>query len=95
MIYNIVAVKDELTETFLQPQFGENKDALLRIFSHQINTIPLWKENASDFSLYSLGTFDESTGMFTSSITKIISGHAVLKKGEKDDLQSDQQAAEN
>lgn len=88
MIYNVVAVKDELTQSFLQPQFGETKEELLRIFSHQINNIPLWKENASDFSLYSLGTFDESTGMFSTSITKIISGHSVLKKGENNDIQS-------
>lgn len=89
MVYNVVAVKDELTDTFLQPQFGENKEALLRIFSHQINTIPLWKDNASDFSLYGLGTFDETTGVFTSTITKICSGHTVLKKGEQSDIQSD------
>lgn len=84
--FTIVAVKDELTNTFLQPTFGENEDALLRIFKTQINTIPIWKDNASDFSLYRLGYFNQETGEITSDIAKITSGHSVREKGEVVDI---------
>lgn len=78
--YYIVAVKDELTGTFLQPTFGENIEALKRIFATQINTIAIWKENASDFSFYQLGLFDQETGRIVSDVVKLVSGHSVLRK---------------
>lgn len=79
-LFFIVAVKDEMTNTFLQPFFGENLDALQRIFSTQINTIPIWKENPSDFSLYKLGYFDQETGEIIPDTLKLCSGHSVRRK---------------
>lgn len=78
--FYIISVKDELTGTFLQPTFGENIDALKRIFTTQINTIAIWKENASDFSLYQLGYFDQETGEIIPEVIKLVSGHSVLRK---------------
>lgn len=83
----IVAVKDELTETFLQPTFGEDLNALIRIFKTQINTLPIWKDNPTDFSLYQLGHFDQQTGNIIPEIKKIISGHSVKERRETSDIQ--------
>ena len=79
-LFYIVAVKDELTNTFLQPTFGENMDALQRIFSTQINSLPIWKDNPTDFSLYMLGHFDAETGEIIPDIQKLVSGHSVRRK---------------
>lgn len=82
-VFKIVAVKDELTQSFLEPTFvGEIKEAE-RLFQYQINNIPLWKDNASDYSLYYLGSFDQETGYISSSLEKITSGHTVLRKETK------------
>lgn len=77
----IVAVKDELTNTFLQPTFGDNIDALKRIFKTQINSLPIWKDNPADFSLYILGEFNQETGEILPRVEKITGGYA-LKEGE-------------
>ena len=73
--FYVVAVKDELTQTFMNPTFGDNLDALKRIFFTQIKTVPIWRENPTDFSLYLLGTFNQSTGELNSHIEKITSGY--------------------
>lgn len=77
--FYICAVKDELTGKFLQPTFGEDLEAIKRTFSYQINNIPIWKDNASDFSLYKIGLFSEVSGMIIPDLEKIISGHSVRK----------------
>lgn len=87
-MFYIVAVKDELTETFLQPTFGENLEALQRIFKTQINTLPIWKDNPTDFSLYLLGHFDQKSGIIIPEMKKIISGHTVKERSETIDIQS-------
>lgn len=78
--FYICAVKDELTGKFLQPTFGEDLEAIKRTFSYQINNIPIWKDNASDFSLYKIGLFSEVSGMIIPDLEKIISGHSVRKE---------------
>lgn len=87
-MFYIVAVKDELTNTFLQPTYGENLDALIRIFKTQINTLPIWKDNPTDFSFYQLGHFDQETGIIIPDIKKLMSGHTVLERSENSDIQS-------
>lgn len=87
-MFFIVAVKDELTQTFLQPTFGENLDALTRIFKTQINTLPIWKDNPTDFSLYLLGHFDSNKGIIIPELKKLISGHSVKERRENNDIQS-------
>lgn len=83
--YRIYAVKDELTQTFLQPVFVEKEDEIIRIFTYQINNTPIWKDNASDYSLYYLGTFDSDSGTIIAEIPKkVISGHSVRRKDIKE-----------
>lgn len=89
MKFNIYAVKDELTQKFLQPTFGENEDAVIRIFKTQINSLPIWKDNPSDFSLYQVGTFTEETGEIEPAYHKICSGHTVkIMEGEENAIHS-------
>lgn len=78
--FYVVAVKDELTKKFLQPTFGEDMDALMRLFTYQINNNPIWKDNASDFSFYKLGFFSQESGMMIPDIEKLSSGHSVKKE---------------
>lgn len=78
----VVAVKDELTKKFMQPTFGDDLDALMRIFTYQINANPIWKDNASDFSFYILGFFNQNSGILIPDMQKICSGHSVVKKGD-------------
>lgn len=80
----IVAVKDELTDTFMQPVFGESQEELERIFKYQINSIPLWKENADDYSLYKLGEFNDNNGQIISDIKKLMGGRSAVKKEENE-----------
>ena len=93
--YNIYAVKDELTNKFMQPIFIKQEQTAdkeaLRIFGHNVNSIPLWKDNASDYSFYKLGAFDDMEGIlcrgytdedgnYREGIQKLASGTAVRKE---------------
>lgn len=95
--FKIFVVKDELAGSYLQPTFIESKAEALRIFQHQINNIPLWKDNASDFSLYYIGIYDAETGHVIGApeLEKIASGHSVLRKETESDIQRTTQTSEN
>ena len=85
-VYQVLAVFDNLSESFLQPTFVESEEEGIRLFTHQINNIPLWKDNATDFELYKLGEYDAEKGMLVSDLHKITKGGSVLKKEkEKED----------
>lgn len=77
----IAAVKDELAGSFLQPAFFKNEDVAIRAFRNNINSIQIWKSNPSDFSLYHLGSFDETTGIIMGCTpTKIIGGTGLVDR---------------
>lgn len=75
----IVAVKDELTNSFLQPTFGETIAELERIFKYQVNNIDLWRCNSSDYTLYKLGVFNQETGEIKTCLERLVNGRAVLE----------------
>ena len=84
-VFKVIAVKDELTNSFLQPTFIESLEEAERLFAYQINSIGLWKENPEDYSLYDIGTFDQETGSIIGiNPVKVIGGRAVRKKEEKE-----------
>lgn len=78
MILEFYVVKDELAGTFLAPTLMNNEELAKRQFKTQINTIELWKQNSSDFSLYRLGTFNDETGEIKYNPEKIVGGRSVL-----------------
>ena len=81
--FQVVAVFDNLAESFLQPTFIESEEQAIRLFTHQINNIPLWKDNSTDFELYKLGEYDAENGMLVSDLHKIMKGASVVKHEEK------------
>ena len=85
-VYQIVAVKDELSEAFLSPIFvGKNEEGI-RSFAWQVNNNKIWKDNAADFSLYHLGTFDEISGtVIGEKPTKLAGGRSVLRREETEE----------
>ena len=87
-VYEIVAVKDNLVENFMQPTFVGTLAEAQRLFEYQINSIELWKNNASDYELWSLGKYDAETGAITSELHKMINGSAVIRKEKYRDIQS-------
>ena len=84
-VFKVVAVKDELTNSFLSPAFIESIEEAERLFSYQVNTIGLWKENPEDYSLYHIGSYDQETGSLIGiAPVKIVGGRAVLKQEAKE-----------
>ena len=84
-VFKVVAVKDELTNSFLQPTMIESIEEAQRLFAYQVNSIGLWKENPEDYSLYHIGTFDQETGTLIGiEPVKVIGGRAVKKQEEKE-----------
>ena len=83
-VFEVVAVYDNLTEAYLEPHFFGTLAEAERVFAFQINDIPLWKSNAGDYDLYSLGRFDCETGQLMSELHKIANGRSVLRKEQKE-----------
>lgn len=80
-VFNIYAVKDELTNKFMEPQFIFDEKEALRLFKYQVNTIPLWTMNATDYSLFKIGTYDQATGTIIGiQPEKVIGGRSVLNE---------------
>lgn len=80
MIMTFYAVKDAMTERFMNPALFEREDVAVRQFRSNINNIPLWRDNPQDFDLYSLGTFNDETGELTHEVHKIINGRSAYVK---------------
>lgn len=78
MIVNLYAVKDELSNEFMIPTIIKNDEMAKRQFKTQVNTIDLWRENPSDYSLFKLGTFNDETGIIESSLEKVVGGRSVV-----------------
>ena len=78
MEFIIYAIKDDLRNMFHTPQYFRTEVEGARYFKTAINNNQDLKYNASDFSFWKLGTFNDETGEFTSEISKEINGRSVL-----------------
>lgn len=78
MKMNFYAVKDNLTERYMNPALAEDDNVAIRQFRSNINHIPLWQDNPSDFDLYNLGTFDDTTGEIWYDPHKVINGRSAI-----------------
>lgn len=90
--FEIVAVYDNLTEAYLEPHFFGTLAEAQRVFEYQINSIPLWKANAGDYELWSLGKFNAETGVIMSECHKYCNGRSLVRKEQVNDIQSVEQA---
>lgn len=75
----VYSIKDNLVGRYMAPFYAESDEEAIRFFKTQINTIPLWKNNANDFELYHLGNFDQKNGLYYNieENCKIIDGKSV------------------
>lgn len=65
---NLFAVRDSKAEAFMPPFTATNKGLAIRSFTDAVNDkSSIFSKYPDDFVLYDLGTFDESTGIITSS----------------------------
>lgn len=85
-VFEIVAVYDNLAESYLEPRFFGTLAEAQRVFEYQINSIELWKANAGDYDLFSLGRYDAESGQLTSDLHKMMNGRSVLRKEQRDDI---------
>lgn len=66
MIMYIIAVRDNAVETYMQPSFVAHNGAAIRAFmDHCKNPESDFAKHPEDYDLFSLGEFDDSTGLFS------------------------------
>lgn len=66
MIYGVYSVFDAAVKAYLPPFCVRAKGEALRSFSTAVNdTTHQFSKYANDYTLYELGTFDDSSGSFT------------------------------
>lgn len=78
MIMNFYAVKDLMTERYMNPSLMEKDEVAIRQFKSNINNIPLWKDNPQDFDLWKLGNYNDETGEINYKPEKIINGRSAI-----------------
>lgn len=61
MMFNLYAIKDELSE-FASPLPIEDDAQAKRFFIYKVTTEPLMKDNPKDFSIWKIGSYDSLTG---------------------------------
>lgn len=66
MKLEMLAIWDDKAKAYMQPYFMLNKALGVRTFANAVNTAgaPL-NVNAEDYTLFSIGTFDDSDGSVT------------------------------
>jgi hypothetical protein len=63
MIVKIFAIRDAKADAFLQPFFSPTKGTAIRAFSDAVNdSQSQFFKYPDDFTLFELGTFNDSTG---------------------------------
>lgn len=78
MTFGVYTIKDEINERYMQPNFFRSDIEAIRLFKLQMNDTAIFKDNAADFGLYKIGTFDEEKGFTETNTTKVTGGLAVV-----------------
>lgn len=78
MEYSVYAIKDDLRNMFITPVYFRSDVEAARYFKTSINNNKEMSYNASDFSFWKLGSYDDETGEYISEISKEINGRSVL-----------------
>lgn len=80
MIIKIYAVLDKATGAFMQPFFSQSNGAAIRSLTDAVNDYSHpFAKHSSDYSLYFLGEFDDTTGMFaTNDPVRLASAHELI-----------------
>lgn len=66
MLLQIVAVRDSASDAYMIPHFVASTNAAIRGFGDGVNNPESkdWFNHPQDFTLFHLGTFDDSSGEF-------------------------------
>jgi len=67
MVLTIVSIFDQATQAYSRPVFVQSTGVAIRSFSDEVNRDDPnneMKRHPSDFALFFIGTFDDSTGEF-------------------------------
>lgn len=84
MITHIFTVFDSKTEAYLPPFYAQSKGAALRSFMDAVgDNSHEFAKHAEDYTLFYLGTFDDSTAKFTMNATPQSLGVAIELKNSK------------
>lgn len=79
----MVAVRDSATEMFGRPFFVQNSRVAVRSFTDEVNRTDVQNElnkHAEDFTLFELGTFNDSNGEFSPNIVQLVRAKDVIKE---------------
>lgn len=71
MILTVVSIFDQATQAYSRPVFVQSTGVAIRSFSDEVNRDEPNNEmrrHPGDFSLFNIGTFDDSTGVFTGTV---------------------------
>lgn len=78
MQLTVFSVHDSKAEAFICPFFSQNSAVGLRMFAQAVNDRAAnFFNNAGDYTLFELGTFDQDKGQFTEHDTPINHGLAL------------------
>lgn len=83
MFQVVVSVMDRAVNAFSRPFFAPTAAAAIRSFSDEVNRRAADNQmnaHPEDFDLYSLGRFEDSTGMFEGTPELLIRGKDCLQK---------------
>lgn len=74
----VFGVYDQKVNAFMQPFTMESEGQALRAFSDHVNNPEsIWCRHPKDFTLYCLGTFDESSGEFVNERSFVVEASTV------------------
>lgn len=74
MIYGVYSVRDKAVDCFLPLFLCRSKGEAIRSFSAAVGKPDhQFHNNRGDYELYSLGTFDDASGVLTSECVRVLS----------------------
>lgn len=84
MIYEVYSVMDKAVKAFLPPIFTRTRGEVMRSFAATVNEAGnQMHKYSSDYTLYFLGSFDDNSGIFTSTDPqRVVSANEVLVADE-------------
>ena len=75
---NIYAVYDSKAEAYMQPFFNDTHGLAIRVFEKHVNDpATIFSQHPEDFTIFYIGTFDETNGKIQPNTTPFSLGVAI------------------
>ena len=87
MVYKVYSVLDEKTGAFTQPFHARTRGEAIRMFQQAVNNGSkdnMFHKHSGDYTLFELGEWDDNTGSYSMSETKVNLGLATQYKNQED-----------